>query len=428
MSFQQGLSGLNAASRNLEVIGNNVANASTYGAKASRAEFGDVYGATLATGGSNNIGIGVSLQAVTQQFSQGGITTTDNSLDLAINGGGFFQVSQGGQTLYTRNGQFQVSKEGTIVTNSGAQLLGYPADANGVIQPGAPGPITIPTAGIQPNVTSEIAMEVNLDSRLPVTLPATAPMIDFSNAKTYNNATSLTVYDNKGQEVALTYYFQKAGTEATGTYDEWNIYVTANGQPISVDGAGDPQPLTTTPIQFLSADGSYVVPSTPITIDIPAGTNAAGAQTLPITGIEFNMDKATQYGSTFGVTDLSQDGYTTGSLSGLAIEENGIVMATYTNGQSKPAGQIELSTFRNPQGLKPLGGNLWARTFESGDPIAGTPGQGTLGVLQSSALEESNVDLTAELVNMITAQRVYQANAQTIKTQDQVLQTLVNLR
>lgn len=428
MSFQQGLSGLNAASRNLEVIGNNVANASTFGAKASRAEFADMYGATLSTASGNNIGIGVSLQAVTQQFSQGNITTTDNSLDLAINGAGFFQVNQGGQTLYTRNGQFQVSKEGQIVTSSGGTLLGYPADANGVIQPGAPGPITIPTAGIAPNVTTEIEMELNLDSRLPVTLPATTPMINFSDAKTYNNATSLTVYDAKGQEVALTYYFQKAGTDATGTYDEWNIYVTANGQPINVDGAGDPQPLTATPIQFLSADGSYVPPATPITIDIPAGTNAAGAATLPITGIEFDMSNATQYGSAFGVTDLAQDGYTTGQLSGLSIEENGIVMATYTNGQSKPAGQVELATFRNPQGLKPLGGNMWVRTFESGDPIAGVPGQGTLGVLRSSALEESNVDLTAELVNMITAQRVYQANAQTIKTQDQVLQTLVNLR
>jgi flagellar hook protein FlgE len=166
----------------------------------------------------------------------------------------------------------------------------------------------------------------------------------------------------------------------------------------------------------------------PVTLDIPASVNAAGADTLPITGIQLDLSTATQYGAGFGVTNLTQDGYAPGQLSGLSIERTGIVMATYSNGQSKPAGQIELSTFRNTQGLKPLGNNMWARTYESGDPIVGVPGQGNLGVLQSGALEESNVDLTGELVAMITAQRIYQANAQTIKTQDQVLQTLVNLR
>ncbi|MGY4829986.1 flagellar hook protein FlgE [Sphaerotilaceae bacterium SBD11-9] len=420
MSFQQGLSGLNAASKNLDIIGNNIANANTYGAKSSRAEFGDMYAAALGAGGTSNIGIGVNLQAVTQQFTQGNISTTANSLDIAINGSGFFEVSQGGQTLYSRNGQFQVNKDGFIVTNQGGQLLGYPADNQGVIQPGLAVPLQLPTAGIDPSATTEIEMEFNLDSRAGITLPATAPALDPTDATTYNNATSLTVYDDKGQDVALTYYFQKTAT------DTWNVYVTANGTSVAVDGAGDPAPVTS--ITFPSNGGAPTAPVGAISLDIPASINAAGAETLAIPGIQLDLSGATQYGASFGVTNLTQDGYAPGQLSGLSIEKDGIVMATYSNGQSKPAGQIELSTFRNPQGLKPLGGNLWSRTYESGDPIVGTPGQGNLGVLQSGALEESNVDLTAELVNMITAQRIYQANAQTIKTQDQVLQTLVNLR
>jgi flagellar hook protein FlgE len=261
---------------------------------------------------------------------------------------------------------------------------------------------------------------MNLDSRAATTLPATTPQVNFTDATTYNNATSVTVFDAKGQDVALTYYFQKSAT------DTWNVYVTANGTSVAVDGAGDPAPLTT--INFPANGGTPTAPAGLVNLDVPASINAAGAETLAIPGIQLSLAGATQYGATFGVTNLSQDGFAPGQLSGLSIEKDGIVMATYSNGQSKPAGQIELSTFRNAQGLKPLGGNLWARTYESGDPILGTPGQGNLGVLQSGALEESNVDLTAELVNMITAQRTYQANAQTIKTQDQVLQTLVNLR
>jgi flagellar hook protein FlgE len=421
MSFQQGLSGLNASSKNLDVIGNNIANAGTYGAKASRAEFADMYATAMTGGGGSNIGIGVNLAAVTQQFTQGNITTTANSLDLAINGQGFFEVqSPDGQTLYSRNGQFQVNKEGYLQTSGAMKLLGYPADGQGNIQPGQARPLQLPTAGIDPARTTEMNIEMNLDSRVGTTLPATAPLINFNDASTYNNATSVTVFDDKGQDVALTYYFQKAGT------DTWNVYVTANGAPVNVDGTGQPQPLTT--MNFPANGGAPTAPAGPITLDIPAGTNASGAETLAIAGIQLDLSGATQYGATFGVTDMAQNGYAPGQLSGLSIEKNGIVMATYSNGQSKPAGQIELATFRNTQGLKPLGGNNWARTFESGDPIVGTPGQGNLGVLQSGALEESNVDLTAELVNMITAQRFYQANSQTIKTQDQVMQTLVNLR
>ena len=421
MSFQQGLSGLNASSKNLEVIGNNVANANTVGAKASRAEFADMYASALNGAGTTSIGIGVNLAAVTQQFTQGNITTTENPLDLAINGNGFFEVTNGTQTLYTRNGQFQANKDGNIVNSAGLKLMGYPADDQGVIQPGAARALQLPTGGVDPNQTSEVNVEMNLDSRLATTAPAAAvtPQIDFNDAATYNNATSISVYDAKGQDVAVTYYFQKSGT------DTWNVYATANGVTLAGTAAA-PTPVTS--ITF-PADGSApTAPTGPVAITIPATVNSAGAATLAIPGVQLDLTKTTQFGSPFGVTDMSQDGYAAGKLASLSIEKSGIVMATYSNGQSKPAGQIELASFRNPQGLSPLGGNVWARTFASGDPTVGTPSTGNLGALQASALEESNVDLTGELVDMITAQRVYQANAQTIKTQDAVLQTLVNLR
>jgi flagellar hook protein FlgE len=427
MSFQQGLSGLNAASHNLEVIGNNVANANTFGAKASRAEFADVYAAAMNGAGTNQIGIGVNLTSVSQQFTQGNITTTDNPMDLAINGAGFFEVSDGRNPIeYTRNGQFKIDRDGYIVNNAQQRLMGYPADGTGVIQPGQAVALQLPTAGIDPQATSTIKLEMNLDARAAQTAPSAAalaagtPQIVLSDPSTYNNATSLTVYDAKGQDVALTYYFQKAGT------DQWNVFATANGVPVLADASGVPQPITT--IQFPSNGGKPTAPLGPIALDVPASTNLQGAQTLAIPGVQFNLTGATQYGAAFGVTDQSQNGYAPGQLSGINIENNGVVTARYSNGQSKPAGQIEIATFRNPQGLQPMGGNNWARTFASGDPVVGTPGGGSLGVLQAGALEESNVDLTAELVNMITAQRVYQANAQTIKTQDTVMQTLVNLR
>jgi flagellar hook protein FlgE len=441
MSFQQGLSGLNAASRNLEVIGNNVANANTFGAKSSRAEFADIYAAAMNGAGASSIGIGTNLTTVAQQFTQGNITTTGNSLDLAINGAGFFEVSDGrNPVMYTRNGQFKLDRDGYLVNNQQQKLLGYAADGTGIIQPGQAVPLQLPTAGIDPQATSTIRMEMNLDARLGRTAPTSAeiaggtPPIVLNDPTTYNNATSMAVYDSKGQDVALTYYFQKGETVTTapvlptdppiGT-TTWNVFITANGTPVNPDADGLPTPIQ---IVFPPNGGTPTSPLSPIAIDIPASTNNAGADTLEIADVMLDLTNATQFGSSFSVTDQSQNGYAPGQLSGIAIENNGIVTARYSNGQTKPAGQIEIATFRNPQGLAPMGGNNWARTYASGDPIVGTPGGGNLGVLQAGALEESNVDLTAELVNMITAQRVYQANAQTIKTQDTVMQTLVNLR
>jgi len=419
MGFQQGLSGLNASSKNLEVIGNNIANANTYGAKVSRAEFADVY-ANAIGGTKNAIGIGTTIGAVAQQFTQGNITTTDNPLDVAINGGGFFQVRDpSGSLSYSRNGQFKVENTGFIVNNQGGRLMGYPADATGTIIPGTATALQMPTAGITPQLTTGIQMEMNLDARAGVTLPTAGAPIDFADPSTYNNATSQTVYDAQGQDVALTYYFQKAGTNT------WNVYVAANGVPLATSG-GNPAPSTT--ITFPVNGGTPTAPVGTVAIDIPSVTNSVGAVTVPISGIALDVSGATQFGSQFGVTALDQDGYAAGQLIGAQIDANGVISARYSNGETRPAGQLELATFRNPQGLQPMGGNAWVQSAASGGPVVGAPGSGNLGVLQAGALEESNVDLTSELVNMITAQRSYQANAQTIKTQDQILQTIVNLR
>ncbi|MFG6465617.1 flagellar hook protein FlgE [Roseateles sp. BYS87W] len=445
MSFQQGLSGLNAAAKNLDVIGNNIANSGTYGSKGARAEFSDVYAAALNGAGQNQVGIGTQLSTVAQQFTQGNITTTENPMDLAINGGGFFQLSDGVSPIrYSRNGQFKVSKEGFIVNNDQLKLLGYPANGAGVIQPGTAQPLQLPTGGIPPAPTTTVKMEFNLDSRQAITAPSSgaATGIDLKDSTTYNNATSLTVYDAKGQDVAVTFYFQKTATTATGD-DVWNVYATANGTPFDTDATGaaialDANGNPTTPYTTITFPatggapsailGTATTPPGTISMPVPAGTSSRGNATLPITGIQLNLSNASENGSSFAVTNLTQDGYAPGQLTGITVANNGVIQARYSNGQSKPAGQVELANFRNPQGLQTQGGNVWIRSVASGDAVVGVPGDGNMGSLQSGALEESNVDITAELVNMVTAQRAYQASAQTIKTQDQVLQTIVNLR
>ena len=484
MSFQQGLSGLNAASKNLDVIGNNIANSGTYGAKSSRAEFQDVYAGALNGSGASPVGIGVSLATVAQQFTQGNISTTASPMDLAINGGGFFQVSDGVNPVqYSRNGQFKLDKNGFIVNNAQLKLLGYSADVKGLIQPGLAKPLQLPTSGIAPNPTTKATLELNLDSRSLITNPvglatknaadalvaqtaanaavaanpnsantqaaanatnkvattaatlaaatASGVQIDLKDPSTYNNATSMTAYDAKGQEVAVTLYFQKSSPDPATGGANWNVYATANGVNVALDSAGaaiatDPAGNPTTPfttVTFPSTGGSPTLPTGVINLDLPAGSN-----TLAVPGIKLDLLGATENGSSFAVTNLTQDGYAPGQLTGINIESTGIVTARYSNGHTMNAGQIELANFRNAQGLQPMGGNVWARTASSGEAVVGTPGNGNIGALQSGALEESNVDLTAELVNMVTAQRAYQASAQTIKTQDQVLQTIVNLR
>ena len=416
MSFQQGLSGLNAASKSLEVIGNNVANASTVGFKASQAQFADVYASSLSGGGSSQVGIGVKISKVAQQFSQGNITASNNPLDIAINGAGFFRMDNNGSIMYARNGQFELDKEGHIVNATGANLTGYTANSAGVLSTGAPAKLQINTADLAPAVTSRITEVVNLDAGQEV--PAT-PTFDPSDPSSYNNATSISVYDSLGNAHVLQSFFVRTNSTTPGA-SQWDVYGVADDQVLSTAPGGRIGTLEFGSDGQLTAAGTAAMP---LTITIPSNGNGAAPITTTI-----DYSGSTQYGSPFIVNSLSQDGYTSGRLTGFNTGADGVITGRYSNGKSSTLGQVVLANFTNVNGLQPLGNNVWAETSTSGPSIVGTPSAGTFGTLQSSAAEDSNVDLTAELVNMITAQRVYQANAQTVKTQDQLMQTLVNLR
>jgi flagellar hook protein FlgE len=401
MGFQQGLSGLNAAAKNLDVIGNNVANSTTVGYKQSQAQFADVYANSLTGAGGSQIGIGVQVAEVAQQFTQGNITSTNNPLDIAINGGGFFRMESNGEVSYQRNGQFQLDSTGYIVNASGARLTGYTANASGVLSTGAAAPLSISTADLAPQTTSAVNAVLNLDSGSSV--PAIA--FDANDPASYNNATAVSVYDSLGNAHTLQTYFVKTGAGS------WDVYAALDGGAAFNAGA-------------LSFDSSGALTGgSPLTIPPQAVTTGAA----PL-GFDIDYSGTTQFGSSFSVNTLNQDGYAAGRLSGFGIGADGVILGRYTNGQSAVLGQVVLANFANPNGLQQLGNNQWAETATSGSPLLGSPNSGGLGVLQSSAVEDSNVDLTAELVNMITAQRVYQANAQTIQAQDAILQTLVNLR
>ena len=434
MGFQQGLSGLNISSKSLEVIGNNVANANTYGAKAARAEFADMYAASLSGGGNNNIGIGARIGAVAQQFTQGNITTTANTLDLAINGRGFFALTTAqGETVYSRNGQFKRDKDGFLVNNEKHQLLGQALDAAGSPAGPAGSPIQLTNDSSAPQAASKISMTANVDASAQVPVN---PTIDFTDASTYNFVTSQTVYGDNGAPVAVNYYFRKVADAVAAdpaaippvaaAGGQWEVYMTADGNTNAasvLSSGGVPAPVGTLTFDH---DGG-LPPNTFLStgaLSIPGGLNGQ-----PITGVTINVSGLTEYAGKYAVTDLSGGGYAQGNLSDFIVESDGTVMARYTNGQSKAIARVQLADFKNLNGLQPIGGNEWKATSASGEPLPlGAPGSGVYGLLQSGALEESNVDLTGELVNMIVAQRAYQANAQTIKTEDQVLQTLVNLR
>jgi len=403
MSFQHGLSGLSAAARNLDVIGNNVANANTIGAKASRAEFADMYANSLTGLSAASTGIGVAVSSIAQQFTQGDIVSTQNPLDMAINGRGFFRVAMGGAVQFSRNGQFRMDKDGFIVTAQGARLTGYPVDDTGRTSDGTPSELRISTADIPPLPTAAARAQLNLDAREQVLTAA----FDSSNPDTYHSAMSMSVFDSLGRDHQVTLYFRKTAGNA------WEVRASANGTDV---------PGIATALTFTTG-GAVATPAEPFNLTIPVGADAGNNLTF-----QMDLTAATQYGASFATTEISQNGYGTGRLSGFTADDSGMLIGRYSNGQTRPQGQIVLANFINPQGLVPLGNNSWVEGAAAGQATLGAPGSGILGSLEAGALENSNVDLTSELVNMITAQRFYQANAQTIRTHDQILQTIVNLR
>ena len=637
MAFQQGLSGLNVAAKTLDVIGNNIANSSVVGFKSSTTQFGDLYADSLGGTGGVPVGIGSLIQAVAQQFTQGNITNTNNPLDIAIHGQGFFRLENDGLITYSRNGQFHLANDGTIRNASNDKLTGLSSNALGIFPVGAtPSPIVVASGGIDPKTTTKMQIDLNLNSAAKM---LNAAAFDATDPKTYTNSTSGTVYDTKGAQHIMTMYFvqngasneigmqspvirspaatipeilpnsitingvsiggdiPEAGTaeqraldlvssitaehipgltadvpdsfdlngapipgsavRLTSTINPLNItltgaanlestgltagspyttYVTVDGvlggatnagvsQPANANGAfGDMDPgmimingkpvvavtggtdaptlgsaialainssniagvtaisdvfgkvtvksdlnplhivldeasdiaknsgllgnrgtdATFDPVKSggvtvagnseghvqlnFDSSGKLITPTAGLQISV--NLDKTGTLTNPVSPLTFSLDltKATSFASPFSVTKLEQDGYSAGKLSNFAIGDDGIVMGHYSNGQAKALGQIVLANFASVNGLKSDGANQWKETVESGNPLIGLPGLGAFGALQSSAVEDSNVDLTTQLVEMITAQRAYQANAQTIKTQDQILQTLVNLR
>ncbi len=426
MGFQQGLSGLNASSKNLDVIGHNIANSGTVGFKASRTEFAAMVANAIGTAGSGNAGIGVQVGAVAQQFTQGNISVTGNNLDVAINGNGFFRIQQpDGSTAYTRAGNFKLDDKGNVVTNNHGKVMGYPMDPiTGTRTASTPQPLSFPAGvPIPAKNSTTIKASFNLDARAPDAAGnATAtPPVAPTPRSTYG--TSINVYDSQGVATPVSLYFQK-----TATANTWDVY----------DKLDDPSatpPVVATPIGQITFDNNGNItgpaatpPATGFQMPVTITPPTPNPNNLPAYTVQVNLDGVTQFGTKFAVSELTQDGYTAGQLTGINIGNDGTIMASYSNGVTRAEGQVALASFRNTQGLADIGNNLWQETFESGQPVMGVPTEGAFGALRSGALEDSNVDLTAELVNMMTAQRAYQANAQTIKTQDQVLSTLVNLR
>ncbi len=632
MAFNTGLSGLRAASVDLDVTGNNIANASTVGFKGSKAQFGDLYASGFLSGGSAPVGDGVRVQDVKQSFGQGNISFTDNGLDMAINGDGFFTLSNGGEIRYSRAGQFGLDKEGFITNNQGMRLQGFTADEDGNLS-GIRGDLQIESGNLAPRRTTELQSDLNLDSRETVLERRVADMGDFSVAppatgfpqetfeityddgsvvtatlnpsnvadysaadvvdvlngpdglsasattqyegmseanlntaiaagnfsfdlavgnvtvpvdtvsvtdaqslvtainnaqaptisaslvggnlrlidnrgnnltagytssgpnqgpdttvgtvrpqadreitdivsttggtnlagswtsrsinitnqfnpddqRTYNHATTTTIYDSLGNSHEISQFYVKQPPPGNGVgVSEWSVYLQIDGESVAGTGTnpyqarfdqdGNLQSINGDPNgEILVADW---VPKnsdgTPNGADGPPAPGAGVTTPIPepptTSAFVLNLSETTQYGSEFGVTDQQQNGYTTGRLSGLDVSGEGVLFARYTNGQSKSLGQVSLASFSNTNGLSPVGDTAWVETFESGQPIVGAPGTGTLGSIKASSVEESNVDLSAELVNLIIAQRNYQANAKTIETSDAVTQTIINLR
>ncbi len=406
MGFNVSLSGINAANADLNVTANNIANVNTTGFKESRAEFADMFNSTSYGLSRNAIGTGVRLSGVAQQFAQGNVNQTGRSLDLAIEGEGFFTMSMNGTRVYSRAGNFQTDKSGFVVNPQGARLQVYAPSADGTRFDGKLTDLQLLTTDSAPKQTGT----VNLGFTLPAN--ASEPTInpfDPANANSYNQSTGgVTVYDSLGVGHTQTSYFVK-GVNA----NEWQVYNYVDGQSV-----GAP-----TTLEF-SNSGALTSPANgQITLDPFTPSTGAGVLNLTL-----DVSGSTQYGEKFALRDTRQDGYAAGKLTEISVDTTGVVYARYSNGVDTALGQVALTNFNNPQGLQSLGNNVWSETNASGVARTGAPDSSDLGQVQAGSLEASTVDLTEQLVNMIVAQRNFQANAQMVSTQDQITQTIINIR
>jgi flagellar hook protein FlgE len=395
MGFSQALSGLSAAATNLDVIGNNIANSQTVGFKAGRTLFADVYAGAQA-------GLGTKVAAVVQSFNSGTLENTGRNLDIAISGGGFFRFVQNDQVVYSRNGQLNLDSSGYIVNAQGARLTGFPEGKVG----GDAEAIVIPSGGLEANASTRIRATLNLDSGTEA-IDRLADPFDATDDATYSYTSNVTIYDSQGNSHAATVYFTKTNDNT------WEVRL-ARGTEVAPEAAT---------LEF-DENGVLVTPPDPALESftfVPGG----GVFDLDI-GLDFSG--STQFGNDFELTSVSQDGYSSGSLVGIVVDDLGNVVANYSNAQTRVLSTLAITNFTNPEGLKPVGDNAWTETSSSGQPVVGAPGVGLAGTVSSGVVENSNVELTRELVNLIIAQRNFQANAQTIKVQDEVLQTAVNLK
>lgn len=425
MAFQQGLSGLNSSSKALDVISSNVANASTAGFKASSAVFADSFASAMGGGGNAKaqIGMGSNNQAVRQGFSQGAITSTNNPLDMAIGGNGFFLIERAnGTTAYTRNGQFDLDKNGYIVTPLGEKVLGYQTVNNdntvSFVGNTSPRPLLIPPIGIAAKATGAsdppgqgepVRIRGNLDSNLKA--PTVTPFA-LTDPKSYNFSTSATVFDSLGNEHTVALFFVRLNPAID---NKWDVYTSFNNSVPAAAAAT---------LEFDNSKGNWASGG-PINFSIPAATLGSGADDM---NFDVDLSAFTQQRSVSGIYETTQDGSPPGEVANVSVNSEGMITARYTNGQSADLGKVVLATFRNPNGLMSIGDNLWSETVESGQAAVGVAGAGLNGTINAGRIEESNVDMSQELVMMIIQQRNYQANAQSIKTQDQILQTLINMR
>ena len=407
MGFNTSLSGIKAANSDLNVTANNIANVNTTGFKESRAEFADLFSATGYGLARNAIGAGVRVSNVAQQFSQGNVDPTGRNLDLAISGDGFFTLTNNGAKVYSRAGNFQTDDNGYVVNPQGAKLQVFPPAANG-------NGFAVGTLTDLQLLTTDSSPKQSETVNLMFTLPgnASTPTVTTfspSDANSYNHSTGgITVYDSLGVSHTQTSYFVK-----TGNANEWQVHNYVDGTAVG----------TPTTIQF-DGNGKLTTPADG-RIALSTFTPSTGAGTLNLT---LDVSGSTQYGEAFALRDARQDGYASGKLNSISIDANGVVYARYSNNADKALGQVAMTNFVNPQGLSSLGDNVWAESSASGNARTGAPGTSDFGGVQSGALEASTVDLTEQLVNMIVAQRNFQANSQMISTQDQVTQTIINIR
>lgn len=406
MSFDIAVTGLNAASKLLDTTANNIANVGTNGFKRSKAVFSDVFASSITDTAATQTGSGVKLAKIAQQFSQGNIALTNNNLDLAINGDGFFTLgSEDKGLVYTRAGEFSLDKDGFVVNSNLNRLQIFPSTGNGSFASGSLIDLQLENSTFPPQATTLANVGLNLPSGASV--PVASPF-DPSNLNTFNHSSSMTIYDSQGSSHSASMYYVKDAAP-----NSWSQYLYIDGN--AVGGANN-----------LTFDGAGAL-QTPASgrITYAAYTPTNGANDINLTA---DFGSSTQFGQDFVVNSLSQDGFESGILSGVEIDANGVVSARYSNQASEQLGKVAVTLFNNPQGLQQVGNNTWIETFTAGAGRLGEPGTSNFGLIQASALESSNVDLSAELVEMVTAQRNFQANAQVISTADQITQAILNIR